>query len=68
MTRVNVQAIPVPNYIIVDPAYPLTQFCLKELDICFSNEEVVFNNLLCTAMNPVKCAFGKLKARWSILT
>ena len=59
---------PVPNYIIGDRAYPLTTFCLKELDTCSSNAEVVSNNLLRSTRNPVECAFGILKARWSILT
>ena len=58
---------PAPNYIIGDPAYPLTPFCMKELDT-FSNADVVFNNLLRSARNAVECAFGRLKSRWSILT
>ena len=41
---------------------------MKEVDTCSSNAEVVFNNLLRRAGNPVECAFGRLKTRWSILT
>ena len=58
----------IPNYIIGDPAYPLTPFCMKEYQSCKTNSEVLFNNILREARNPIECAFGRLKARWSILT
>ena len=59
---------PVPNYIIGDPAYSLTLFCIKELNTCSNNVEVVFNNLLRSARNPVQCAFWETEGRWSIVT
>ena len=51
----------VPNYLIGDPAYPLTQSCSN-------NGQVIFNNMLRSARNQVECAFGRLKARWRFLT
>ena len=36
----------VSNYIIGDPAYPLTPFCVKEYMVCLNNAQVLFNNIL----------------------
>jgi predicted DNA-binding protein YlxM (UPF0122 family) len=55
-------------YLIVDPAYPLTPYCMKEYGSCSTNAQVVFNNMLRSARNPIECAFGRLKARWGFLT
>ena len=41
---------------------------MKEHETCNRNAEVVFDGLLRSAHNPIECAFGRLKACWSILT
>ena len=53
----------IPNYLIGDPAYPLVTLCMKDYDCRTSNEQVIFNSMLCPARNRIGCAFGKLKAR-----
>lgn len=58
----------VPNYVIGDPAYSLTPYCMKEFESCTTNAHVLFNDLLRSARNQIECAFGRLKALWSILT
>ena len=40
---------------------------MKEVHRVTSTDEMHFNECLRLARNPIKCAFGRLKARWRIL-
>ena len=58
----------VGDYLISDPAYSLTPYCLREYSTCSSNAEVIFNNMLRSSHNPTEWAFGRLIGRWAFLT
>ena len=53
----------VPQLLLVDPAYPLFPYIMREFNHCTTNEQVVFNNMLRSARNQVECAFGRLKSQ-----
>ena len=57
----------VPQLLLADPAYPLFPYIMREFNLCTTNEQVVFDNMLRSARNQVERAFGRLKARWRIL-
>ena len=42
-----------PNYLIGDPAYPLTPCSIKEYQSCKTNSKVFFKSMLQEAHNPV---------------
>ena len=61
----------VPLLLLGDPLYPLLSHCLKEYSTCYSNEDVML--IPCwelSARNNKKknVAYGRLQARWQILT
>ena len=60
--------IKITNCLIGDLASQLLQYCMKEYSTCKSNDKVVFNSMLRSARNLIDCAFGRLKARWQVLT
>jgi hypothetical protein len=41
---------------------------MKEYSTCHTSEQVIFNQMLRSAINKVEHAFGRLKARWQVLT
>ena len=51
-----------------DPAYPLLPHVMKEFATCTTDAQVIFNQMLRDARNAIACAYGRLKARWPILS
>lgn len=46
----------VGNCLIGDPTYPVAPCCLREYSTCFSNADVVSNNMPHSSYSPMECA------------
>lgn len=51
-----------------DPAYSPLPHVMKEFATCSTDAQVVFNHMLWDARNVIECSYGRLKARWPILS
>ena len=47
----------IPNYVIGDPAYPLTRCCMKEFQFYIENKIVIFSNILLGAQKQIEMCF-----------
>ena len=58
---------PIQVCIFGDPAYPLLPYLMKEYaNGSSTDQEQYFSYRLCSARNIIECAFGQLKARFSV--
>lgn len=49
-------------------AYLLSPHVIKEFATCTTDAQLIFNQMLRGARNAIECAYGRLKARWTILS
>ena len=58
----------ISTYLLCDPTYPLTVYCMNKSESSKTNARVIFSSMLRFARNPIECGFGRLKERCKILT